>query len=54
LDKLSIHYDRKEVYKKIFKGKPIFPINMFKKPGYRGLRLIPYPKHVKIMMNSLE
>lgn len=45
--------DREEIYKKIFKGNHPQEYQMFKNPGYRGLSYLPYPKHIKEMMNKV-
>ena len=37
---------RKNVYKKIFKGKSLQPQEMYINQGYRGLSCIPYPNHI--------
>lgn len=39
--------DRKEIYKAIFKGKPLRYDDMFNCRGFRGLNVLPFPKHVK-------
>ena len=44
---------RKEIYEKIFKGEHITPEDMFSNPGFRGLKILPYPKHVKSMIDHL-
>lgn len=44
---------RKEIYEKIFKGEHISPEDMFTNPGFRGLKIMPYPKHVKSMIDNL-
>lgn len=39
--------DREEVFKKLFKGEQLSHEEMFSSRGYRGLNILPYPKHVK-------
>lgn len=44
---------RKEIYDRIFKGEEVQQDVMFSNPGFRGLKVLPYPKHVKKMIENL-
>lgn len=44
---------RKEIYDRIFKGEQVQQDAMFSNPGFRGLKVLPYPKHVKKMIDTL-
>ena len=49
--KLSL--GRKEIYDRIFKGEEVQQDAMFSNPGFRGLKVLPYPKHVKALIDTL-
>ena len=38
----------------LFQGMPIDEKLLFTNPGYRGLEILPYPKHVKKMISELN
>lgn len=40
-------YNRKLIYKRIFKGETPLYEDMFKTRGFRGLNFLPFPKFVK-------
>ena len=39
--------DRKDVFRRIFKGENLTHEDMFKSRGYRGLNILPFPRHVR-------
>ena len=41
---------RFSIYNEIFKGRTVSHGDMFRNPGYKGLEYLPYPRHVKEMM----
>ena len=45
---------RRHVYSQIFKGKLQQGKNIFQNPGYRGVHILPYPKHVQKMIYEIK
>ena len=43
---------RFQIYSMIYKGNQVSQSDMFIKPGYRGVQILPYPKHVRQMVGS--
>lgn len=42
------------IYQQKFIGKPIDEKLLFANPGYRGLQVLPYPKHVKELITKIS
>lgn len=45
---------RNEVFRALFKGKQVNNRILFKNPGYRGVEVLPYPKHVVEMVKEID
>jgi hypothetical protein len=45
-------YNRKLIYKRIFKGEVPLYEDMFKTRGYRGLNFLPFPNFIKEQLSS--
>ena len=45
---------RRKVYTSIFNGVLADEKQIFLKPGYRGIHIQPYPKHIKKMIKTIE
>ena len=44
--------DKKDVYRRIFKGNDMRHEEMFATRGYRGLNILPFPDHIKQMIKE--
>ena len=54
VDELTIREHRKKVYDSIYKGQLAESKNLFLNPGYRGINIYQYPKHIKKMVDEIN